>query len=54
MNEGQLSFCVRAKEGFVLCVNADEGWEKFQRGGREVHHVMRKCARGCDVNWGEG
>lgn len=54
MNEGQLSFCVGAKEGFVLCVNADEGWEKSQRGGREVHHVMRKCARGCDVNWGEG
>lgn len=54
MNEGQLSFCVGVKEGFVLCVNADEGWEKSQRGGREVHHVVRKCARGCDVNWDKG
>lgn len=38
----------------MLHVNADEGWEKSQCGGREVHHVVGECARGCDVDWGEG
>lgn len=53
MNEGQLSFCLGAKECFMLCVNADEGWEESKCGGREVHHVVGKCPRGCDFHWGE-
>lgn len=37
----------------MLCENADEGWEESKCGGREVHHVVGKCARGYDFHWGE-